>query len=529
MIGGIIILLFISIILLLALLAITISKRSGLPSLLLFLSLGIICNFLGINFNNYEITEGFSKIALLIIIFYGGFGTNWKMGKKVVKEAILLSSLGVITTAMLLGFFIHFVLDVPLIESFLLGSIVSSTDFASVFNILSSKNLNLKYNTASLLELESGSNDPMAYTLTIIFLSMLSGGEVSPVFLLAKQVFIGLACGFLIAYGISVLINKIDLQKDGLINIFIFAMAIFTYALTEFLTGNGYLSIYILGIYIGNKTFIAKKDVIFFFDGISDLMNIALFFILGLLSEPTEIVQNLPFAIIIMIFLTIVARPLSVFSILAFFKVKKEQLLTVSWAGLRGAAAITFAILAINNNFNFSIDIYHIVLGICLLSSLIQGTLMPIISKWLNMVDPNNTVLRTFNYYSGKGNITFMKSVVSKNSRLANKPLKDASVERDFIIAKVIRKNKSLVPKGSLILKPGDILIWSGEEYFDPMGHNLIEFSISEGHVFANKKIMDLHLPKSQLIISINRNDRIIPAVGRTKLIVGDRVLLFKK
>lgn len=509
-------------------LAISISKRSGLPSLLLFLSLGIFCNFIGINFNNYAITEGFSKIALLIIIFYGGFGTNWKIGKKVIKEAVLLSSLGVIFTAVLLGMFIHFVLNIPLIESFLLGSIVSSTDFASVFNILSSKNLNLKYNTASLLELESGSNDPMAYTLTIIFLSMLSGNKIFPPFLLAKQVAIGLACGFLIAYGISILINKIDLQKDGLINIFIFAMAIFTYALTELFTGNGYLAIYILGIYIGNKTFIAKKDIIFFFDGISDLMNIGLFFLLGLLSEPDRILQNLPVAAVIMIFLTIIARPVSVFSILAFFRVKKEQLFTVSWAGLRGAAAITFAIMAINNNCKFTVDIYHIVLGICLLSSFIQGTLMPTISKRLNMIDPNNTVFRTFNYYSGKGNITFMKSVVTKHSNLANKKLKDANLNRDFIIAKVLRNNKSLVPKGNLILKPGDILIWSGEEYFDPMGHDLIEFSISEGHAFENKKIRDLHLPKSQLIISIDRNDKIIPAVGRTMLKAGDRVLLFK-
>ena len=171
--------LFVSIILLLALCAIKLSNKSGLPSLLLFLTLGIICSQLGIQFENYHISEDFSTIALVLIMFYGGFGTNWKMGKPVIKEAVTLASLGVVATALITSLFAHYILKFNFYESLLLGSIVGSTDYASVSNILTSKNLNLKYNSASLLELESGSNDPSAYKNTFVILSILSGNSLS--------------------------------------------------------------------------------------------------------------------------------------------------------------------------------------------------------------------------------------------------------------------------------------------------------------------------------------------------------------
>lgn len=230
-------LLIISIILLVALVAINISGRSGIPSLLLFLILGIFSNLLGMKFENYQISEKFASLALVIIIFYGGFGTNWKLAKLVAKPAGILASFGVVFTALLVGAFAYYILKIPFLESMLLGSIIASTDYASVSNILVSKKLNLKYNTASLLELESGSNDPVAYTMTMIFLSLISGTKIFIPLMIFKQLVFGALFGFVIAYFVSKLIDYIDLKKDGLAIVFMFAMALFTYSLTNIAGG----------------------------------------------------------------------------------------------------------------------------------------------------------------------------------------------------------------------------------------------------------------------------------------------------
>ena len=187
--------LLIGIIMILALFAIRFSHKHGIPALLLFILLGMSFGVLGLEFDNYEIADNFASISLMVIMFYGGFGTNWRMAKPVAKEAIILSSLGVIATALITGLFCRYALGLPMLESMLIGSIVGSTDYASVSNILRSKKLNLKYNTAPLLELESGSNDPTAYSMTMVFLSVIIGSDVSIPLLLLSQVALGLLMG----------------------------------------------------------------------------------------------------------------------------------------------------------------------------------------------------------------------------------------------------------------------------------------------------------------------------------------------
>ena len=331
-------LLLITVILLLAMIATKISNKSGLPALLLFLALGVIFSALGYDFNNYRIAENIATIALMIIIFYGGFGTNWNMGRERARESIILASLGVFATAIITGVFCHYVLKFGFLESMLLGSVVASTDYASVSNILVSKNLNLKYKTASLLEIESGSNDPTAYTMTMVFLSMLLGSDLSVPMMVLKQVVFGLAGGFLLGFVFMKLIEKLSLDEDGLFSVFIATLMIGTYALTQTLGGNGFLALYVLGIYIGNHEFKKKRDVVFFFDGLSTIFQIAMFFLLGLLSDIHLIGQALPIGFILAIFMLIVARPLSVFGLMAPFKLKKNQLTIISLAGLRGGS-----------------------------------------------------------------------------------------------------------------------------------------------------------------------------------------------
>lgn len=522
-------LLIITLILLLALIAIRISDVSGMPSLLLFLILGIVFKALGFS-TDFDFAEKFAIIALLIIMFYGGFGTNWQMGKPVVKEAVSLASLGVVATALLTGAFAYFFLKTSLIESMLLGSVVASTDYASVSNILTSKNLNLKYNTAPMLEIESGSNDPTAYTMTMIFLSILLGSDLLIPVLVIKQVLFGILIGFVSGYVMKKIVRNINLNKDGLFIIFMLAISLLVYSFTDLIDGNGYLAVYIFGIYIGNQEYMGKRDVVFFFDGFAEILQIGLFFILGLLSEPSNIIKTLPVAFLIMVFMTLIARPLSVFVLLKFFKAKSEQILAVSFAGLRGAAAISFAIMAINSGANLTIDLYHIVFGICFLSALIQGSLMPFVIKKLDMLDPNDTVLKNFNYYQDKSDIGFLRTNVKKGTGLDGSYVRDLNLAFDFIVAKIIRDKKTIVPRGDIKLKAGDTIVLGGENYFDSLGSNLTETTLSNDHPWANNKIMHLNIPKNILILMLQKEDgSIVVPDGSTFLIPGDKVVYIKE
>ncbi|NMD38441.1 MAG: potassium/proton antiporter [Christensenellaceae bacterium] len=506
-----------------------ISNKHGIPALLLFIVLGMGFGLLGVQFDDYGVSDTVATIALMVIMFYGGFGTNWKMAKPVAKEAIILSSLGVVTTALLTGLFCHYVLGFNMLEGMLIGSIVGSTDYASVSNILRSKNLNLKYNTAPLLELESGSNDPTAYTLTMVFLSVILGSDLSVPVLIISQVAIGIGMGFVLAFLVSKLFQKINLRADGLPSVFMAAIMLITYSSTSLIGGNGYLALYILGIYLGNMEFRGKRDIIFFFDGFSEIMQIALFFILGLLSNFSGFIATFPIALAIMAFMTIIARPLSVYGLMLPFKLKINQLNMISLAGIRGAAAIAFAIMVVNSRVSLSMDVYHIVFGICVLSSLVQGSLMPPAARKWDMLDPNDTVLQTFNYYQDKAAVGFLETRIDANSRLIGTSVADLNLTFDFIVAKIERDGKTIVPRGHIKLEENDLIILAGETHFDETGQDLIEFTIPKGHEWANKRVKELDLDHNQLIIMVQRqgNDVVVP-LGDTMIYENDKLILIK-
>ncbi|NLJ90281.1 MAG: potassium/proton antiporter [Clostridiales bacterium] len=519
--------LIVGIILILAILAIRVSNKHGVPSLLLFIVLGMIFGSLGLEFDNFEFADGFATVALMVIMFYGGFGTNWSMAKPVAKEAIILSSLGVIATALLTGLFCHFVLGFNMLEGMLIGSIVGSTDYASVSNILRSKNLNLKYNSASLLELESGSNDPTAYTMTMVMLAIIMGSKVSIPVLIISQIALGVAMGFVIAFIMGKLIKNLKIDSEGLYAVFMAAAMLITYAATSIIGGNGYLALYILGIYLGNKQFFGKREVVFFFDGFSQIMQIGLFFILGLLSNASQFIKALPVATAIMVFMTIIGRPISVYGLMLPFKLRRNQLNIISLAGIRGAAAIAFAILAVNSGADLSMDIYHIVFGICVISSLVQGSLMPPASRKWDMLDPNDTVLKTFNDYQDKTDVGFLETTIHKNSSLIGTYVKDLNLTFDFIVAKIERDGKTIVPRGHVVLEEGDKIVLAGEVYFDETGDELIEFTIPKGHEWANSLIKDLEIEADRLIVMVQRNSgEIIVPLGNTVLYENDKVIM---
>lgn len=516
-------LLMISTVLFLAIFAIKFSKKSGVPALLLFIVLGLIFNKLGFGLSDFVFADQFATVALLVIMFQGGFSTNWAMSKPVAAPAIVLSSLGTAATALLVGLFCHYVLGSDLIGGMLIGSIVGSTDYSSVSNVLRSKNLNLKYNTASLLELESGSNDPFAYTMTMIFLAMKLGKQTNVISMIFLQVVLGTILGFVFAFAFHWIIKKLDLASDGFLVLFMVATSIFVFAATNQLQGNGYLAVYIYGIYLGNKTFKGKRETVFFYDGLGDLMQIALFFMLGLLADISSFVKWLPMAAAIMFFMFLVARPLAVFVLSIPFKLKTNQKLVISMAGLRGAAAIAFAIMATNSGVELATDIYNIVFGICVLSSLIQGFLMAPSAHWFNMLDPTDTVLRTFNDYQDKSDIGFIQTRINPTSRWVGSTVSEINMAFDVIVAKIDRQGKTVVPRGDTVIEEDDIIVLGGESYFDPSGTDLKEFSVDSKHEYVGKTLAELKLPDRKLIIMIQRKDgTIVVPSGNTEIMADD-------
>lgn len=453
------------------LICITSSKvlyKFGVPILLIFILLGMLFGsdgMVGIYFDNYELTRQLCSIGLVFIMFFGGFGTNWKMAKPVAIPSILMSSLGVIITAGLTGLFCHLVIGTSLLEGLLIGAIVASTDAASVFAVLRSQKLNLKGSLASLLEVESGSNDPVAYMLTLVILTLMTNsGPEFIVPMVLKQIIFGLSIGFILAKVSVYILRNSKFEIEGFYTIFITAIVMLSYALSEYIGGNGYLSVYISGIIIGNSKIPHKKSLVHFFDGISWIMQIMLFFMLGLLSFPSKLPSVIGISIAISIFMIVVARPLSTFIVLGAFNFSNKEKLFISWVGLRGAASVVFAIYAVTQGVVIENDIFHIIFFIALISVGIQGTLIPAVARKLDLVDDSTTVLKTFNDYDGEISSKLIEISVPEESVWVNKSIMDSNIPEDILIVMIKRQEQVLIPKGSTIIKGGDVLVLSGDK-----------------------------------------------------------------
>ena len=445
--------------------------KFGVPMLFIFIVLGMLFGsdgLVGIYFDNFELTKQLCSLALVFIMFYGGFGTKWKLAKPVATPSILMSSLGVIITAGLTGLFCHLVVKTSMLEGLLIGTIVASTDAASVFAVLRAQKLNLKGSLASFLEVESGSNDPISYMSTLIILSMMeNGGALSlsiVVPLVIKQILFGLVIGLLLAKVTVFILRHANFEIEGFYAILVTAVAILSYSLSEFLGGNGYLSVYITDIIIGNSKIPKKKSMFHFFDGISWIMQIGLFFILGLLSFPSKIPYVTGTAISISLFMIFIARPLATFLILSPFKFTVKEKLLISWVGLRGAASVVFAIFAVTYGVNIENDIFHIIFFIALFSVVIQGTLIPTLANKLDLVnnEEEGSVLKTFTDYTEEINSELLEFTITEESNLKNKMIMDANIPEEILIVMIKRGNQVLVPKGSVLIKEGDKLVLSG-------------------------------------------------------------------
>lgn len=376
--------------------------KYGIPILILFLGIGVLAGSEGIGgiyFNNPKTAQFIGIVALNFILFSGGLDTDWQSVKPILWQGVALSTIGVFITALLLGFFVTLVTDFTIYEGLLLGSIVSSTDSAAVFSILRSKSVALKGNLRPILELESGSNDPMAYILTIIFTALVvsqdggSSAHILPMFL--RQIVIGAIMGFVMGKAGTHIINKINLDFEGLYIVLVMALMFFTFSATDFIRGNGFLAVYISAVYLGNKDLMFKKKILKSFDSFAWLMQIILFLTLGLLVFPKQILPVMGIGLVISLFLILVARPISVFISLIPFRLQRRMRVFISWVGLRGAVPIVFATYPLIAGAGKAHEIFNIVFFISITSVLIQGTTLPLVAKWLHLSLPEKLKIKT--------------------------------------------------------------------------------------------------------------------------------------
>ncbi|MBQ8752813.1 MAG: potassium/proton antiporter, partial [Clostridia bacterium] len=447
--------------------------------------------------------------------------------RPVAAKAIMLSTLGVVLTAGLTGVFCHFALKIGWLESFLIGSVIGSTDAASVFSILRSRNLNLRYHTASLREVESGSTDPCSYMLTAIFISAIAGAGEGNAFgyMIFSQIVYGLVFGVGIALLSSWLLRRITFTTDGFDTVFVVAVALLAYAAPAALGGNGYLSTYIVGIVLGNTKIPNKRNLVHFFDGITGLMQMLIFFLLGLLSFPSRLPQVALPALLIALFLTFVARPLAVMPILTPFRCPLRQQLLVSWAGLRGAASIVFAIMAVMA-VDTENDIFHIVFFIVLFSILLQGSLIPFLSRKLDMLDEEGDVRKTFNDYSEEEPIQFIRFHIPEKHQWNHKLLREILLPPDTLVVLLRRNGENIVPNGRTKLAAGDELILSALSPDRIEGIHLSEIELDHDHELAGQPLSRLAETTSGLVIMIKRKGRIVIPKGDVTLLAGDILVL---
>lgn len=470
------VLLILSILFFASILAGKAGSRFGVPALLLFLGVGMLfgSDGLGIHFDNIKLAHMIGTVALSAILFSGGLDTKIEDIKPVLGPGVTLATLGVLLTAVITGLTLYLLIDPRLglgvMGCLLLASTMSSTDSASVFSILRGKGLHLKHNLRPTLELESGANDPMAYVLTTTFITLvLQGGEPhygNALLVLLLQLLIGAVAGWCFGKGLVWIINRINMDNQALYPILVLSGCFFVFAATYYLHGNSYLAVYVAGLVVGNSRFVHKRSTRSFFDGVSWIAQLSMFLTLGLLVNPSELRQVWVPGLIISFVMIFVSRPLAVFvSMLPFRSYTFRDRLFVSWVGLRGAVPIIFAILCRASEVPHSDVMFNIVFLCTLVSLVVQGTTLPLVSRWLG---------------------------VSETPKA-----KRQGPSQDFDI-----------------------------DFPEEIKSAITEATVTEKMLTIGTRMMDFRLPEKTLVIMVKRGDHYFVPTGKTHLHVGDRLML---
>lgn len=460
------------------------SYRTGLPLLLVFLLVGMLFGVdgLGVSFNDMHTAQFIGMVGLCIILFSGGLNTSFKSIRPVIAPGLTLATAGVLLTALLTGVFIyllscaewtniHFTLPVAV----LLAATMSSTDSASVFGILGGRNVRLRNNLRPILELESGSNDPMAYMLTIMLIATLtSGGDLSApkvLVMLAQQFAIGGGLGLVLGWAgvrLAIFYKRLGAkgsedqgQSTAMISILLFALVFLTFTLTTLLNGNGYLAVYLCGIVIGNSSIPFKRGVTKFMDGITWLAQTVMFIMLGLLVNPHEMLAVAPVSVLIGAFMIAVGRPFAVvLSLAPFRRISMRSKLFVSWVGLRGAVPIIFATYPVVAGIPGASQIFNIVFFVTIISLMLQGTTVIAAARRLRLVDDSPDKNESFGVeLADEHSASLHTRILTEADLAAGNTLRDMNLPEGSLVMMIRRGEKYIVPDGKRRLLPGDALL----------------------------------------------------------------------
>lgn len=443
--------------------------RFGFPILLIFLTFGMFAGSDGpggLEFNDYSLAQSIGIFALIYILFLGGLESEWDSLKDFLSAGIKLSLLGTVLTAGILGFLIHLIFPVlGFLESFLLGSIVSATDAASVFNIFKTGSTNLPTNIKKIIEFESGSNDAVGVLLTTIFVNLILSGTdfdgLSFVRFFTLQVFVGLMMGFSFGMAILYLMNTVKLGYDGLYLVFITASVPFVYATTSIFLGNGFLAVYIAGIIVGRNKFIHKKSIFRFLNGYVWILQIGMFLCFGLLVYPSKLTNIWVPGLMIGVLLILVARPIAVFISLWKEPLNFKEKVFISWVGLRGASPIILATFPIAQGLVWGELLFHVVFFVVLVSLLIQGSTIQKVAGWLGISEEENKRIfqpTDFDNIEFPG-MTLQELIVPYNAQVIDRALFEIKLPTESHILLVARGDIFLIPSGNTQIKGGDV-IW---------------------------------------------------------------------
>jgi cell volume regulation protein A len=455
-----------ALLLLLSVVASKTSGKSGVPVLLFFLAIGMLAGSDGpggIYFDDPRLAQSLGVVALVFILFAGGLDTDWKSVRPVLQHGLGLATFGVVLTALCLGAFASALLGYSLAEGLLLGAIVSSTDAAAVFAVLRSRDVGLKGNLKPLLELESGSNDPMAVFLTtgLIRLVMTPTGSVAellPGFIL--QMGLGAAAGYGLGRITVLTVNRIRLEYEGLYPVLTISLVLLTYAVTATIGGNGFLAVYLAGLVIGNHELIHRGSLLRFHDGLAWLMQIAMFLTLGLLVFPSRLVPIVGVGLVVSVFLMLVARPLSVLLVLSPASMPFREKLLVAWVGLRGAVPIVLATFPLLAGVPRADALFDLVFFIVLTSVLLQGTSIPLVARWLGVDAPWPAAWRPIEAVAADAHDSMLTEVrIPERSPAAGSRIVDLGLPDRVLIVLIKRSDVAIVPGGGTVIEPGDVLV----------------------------------------------------------------------
>lgn len=482
--------LVLGVLVLLAILSSKISARVGVPLLVVFVIIGMLAGSEGpggIAFADYTIAHAVGSVALLLILFDGGLQTSMSALRRTAAPAGMLASLGVVITAGITGVLASYALDIPLAYGLLLGSIVGSTDAAAVFASLRNTGLHLRPRLASTLEIESGSNDPMAVLLTVACLEYIRGSigdAASLVLFFVQQIVLGVVVGWAAGRGIVWLMNRIRLPAAGLYPILSLAGALVSFGIAVALGGSGFLAVYVTGIVIGNRRVVFQRGVRLFHDGLAWLGQITMFVALGLLSFPSQVREAGSQGMLLAAILMLIARPIAVALCLAPFRYSWREIVFASWAGLKGAVPIVLAIYPLMFAIDHAASIFNLVFFVVLVSVLIQGWSLGPLARWLGLIvdvpaEPPVTIEVTSLQEVDADIVSYL---VKPSARAAHRRLDQLDLEIDMVVALIVRDRELVVPKGSTVVCPGDHVFvtlrprsrWLVDHVFSPEGSTML-------------------------------------------------------